>query len=429
MLEMRNATKAIVAAALSLAMAGCGLAACRSASPDLTTPSTTESIEPAPSPSQRPTQATGPPPEPRPTPYLPSASTEPVALPDGLDQFAWATVVEDGYNVEGSSTEAVLFAGYLGSAAVHVETLEKGRDWLWAAVDGDLVAVVRQSPDRTLIDVRRVDGWLSLAEVRLDGWALNVRLDAKRGVLYAGILRSEGGLDVARISFDGSRTNLLYLDKRFAETEPFPTERYTIATDDSGGLAIEACAHADGCRLWSVGATATNAGAPVTLPSATPFACYALAATTSWLLVYDDEVCFIDVSPAPVPLRAVSRVDGSTRQINNGEDEYFGSLVEAGGRTFAVGAHRSEDWSSSDIIKVDVLTGDRMALVPDLPNRQDTYTIVSRRDLPGAWVLLTPRVILDTTEPPDAMLLNVTSGEIIKLPTGTFGYNGWLGLD
>jgi hypothetical protein len=234
-------------------------------------------------------------------------------------------------------------------------------------------------------------------------------------------------VDIARLAFSGTVTNLLYLDERFANDEPFPRDRYTVAIDQGGGLAIEACGHPEGCRLWSVAPGASSAGQPVVVDSE-EFACFGIDATPQWLLVYDDEVCFLDYSPADIPLRSISRTNGSNQRINNGSEDKFGRLVVIDGRTYGVGIHRADDWSTTDLIRIDVATGSRSVLVPGLSNAVETYVRPDRRHLVDPWVLVRPDVFFNTMAPPDGLLFNVQTREVIRLPPGTVGVGvlgGW----
>lgn len=409
------------AVVICLSLAACGPSADVSTEPTGTpeaVPSPMSSTSPEPTPTA--TLETS---EPRPTPYLPPASAEPVALPDGLDEYAWATLVAERLDDDGRLTTYHLFAGTLGSGASHVEVIEASTYGITTEVDLGVVAVIQRSRDETVIDLRRIEGWSSVATIEVAALVLNVKLDAARELVYAGVPRGDGGLDITRFGFDGTATTLLYLDQRFATDEPFQRDKATMVVDAEGVLVAEACGESDGCRIWTVPPSASTAGAPTVLASGQLGVCQAIGATPTWLVVADLEVCFIDFMPADIPFRAISRLDGSSHLISN-EPLSIRRVLTVGSTTFAVGHRWSEDLSTEDIVTVDVVSGAQETLIEGLQGLVDAggWLAVDQRSLTGSWVLLSSSTSSDVV-PPNAMLINVESGERIELPLGTFGYS------
>lgn len=361
-----------------------------------------------------------PPSPPQPTPFMPPSSVEPVALPDGLDRFAWATVVVESGDATGTRTYR-LFAGRLGSAASHEELVQDTRH-ISTVVDRDVVAVLKRGRDQLEVGLRRIDGWAGITTFTLPALYLDLTLDTAREVVYAGFPNADGGLDITRFGFDGTATKLLVLDERFATFDLAPDDQATLTVDGEGVLLIEACGESDGCRLWTVPPSAPAAGTPVRLPSGTPGVCQAIGATETWLVVSDSLVCGMDYFPAPLPYRAISRLDGSSHPLSN-EPLALLRVLRVDDKATAVGRTWSDDLSTTDVVAIDVASGAQRTVASGLRNLAnfEGWLSVDEQVLVGSWVLVSPSSAYYLA-PPNAVLINVETGQQIELPIGTFGY-------
>ena len=389
------------------------------------TQASTPTLEPTPEPTSRPTPQPSPSETPAPfVPYFPPVTPEPIALPDGLDAFAWAVVVTESKDADGLPTSYRLFAGRLGSGPTHVESITADQGWITVRTDGDVVAVVRQTEESTHIDVRRIDGWQGVQSFDVSGWARYVLLDAPHEAMYAALPRADLGLDILRLDFSGTVTTLLGVDGDFAEV-PFPDDLFTMAVDADGVLMVSACKQADGCELWFVPRAAPLAGSPISLPAGTPMVCNIIGATTEVVVVYDHEVCYIDFWPASFPMRTISRTDGSNQLVSAAENTFAWRVIEVDGRALAVATSRSDDWTTNDVLTIDIVTGGSSTVASKLfvLADGDGALTVDRRTLTRSWVLLTPSSFTDGAAPPHARLVNIESGTVIELPLGTFAFS------
>ena len=158
-----------------------------------------------------------------------------------------------------------------------------------------------------------------------------------------------------------------------------------------------------------------------------PIVCSVVGSARDWLVVYDDATCFGDTGDSPMPLRAIDLRDGTSRLLGS-EHILAGRVTDVGGRVQVLAADRPGDWSTSDIISIDLATGHRQMLVQGLKNSVDGlsgWLGVSSNPLLEPWVLVAPWGVDDTapTTPPNARLLNVATKELIELSPGTFGWN------
>jgi hypothetical protein len=320
--------------------------------------------------------------------------------------------------------------GRLGHQAA--TTLDYPRDeYPVAFVDGGLVAIARPVGKRTIIDVVRAsDG------VRVGGMESNppvisgdprvVQLDATRRLIYASVVRTDGQVAIVRSTFDGDVTTLLTLDDRFAE-EPFPGSRFGMTITERGELVVEACVEDDVCRVWAISPDDRAASTPLTLAKSTPTVCSVIAADDRLVIVSDDFLCEIDYAPAPFPMRAISRSDGSNHRFSNADDVAADRVMRIGGKEVVIASQRTGDWSTTRVWRIDPLTDRRTLLADALPNSTnglDGWLQVVHRRFVGDWVLIEPWGVDGTTTPvlPDARFLDVVTGQLIELPPGTFGW-------
>jgi hypothetical protein len=355
-----------------------------------------------------------------------TVSASPVAgdLPAEIGTVAWVRrhLVLDA---AGNGTSWRIVGGPLG----HPATVKVDLPFETAfatTVGGSWLAIATIAKGTVSIDIRDVGTGAAVRTISTTGAGLGrVVFDPDRGWIYAQVTRAGGGYDVDRMDVgSGSVTKLLSLDKRFTPLDGIPTERAEMVLDPGGTLVIDACASADGCRLWEI-PPGGPAPKPRTLPKATPIVCRIVGATDRWLVVLDDSVCFIDTGDAPMPLRAIDRRDGSSHIVTN-EFLLSDRVVEFEGGTYVVSSLRSRDWSTSAIVTVDVESGGRVVHARGLSNPQPDlgpWLGVSATVLPGSWVLVAPwgGETTDDSEPQPARLLDLSTDEIVVLPAGTFG--------
>ena len=240
-------------------------------------------------------------------------------------------------------------------------------------------------------------------------------------------MRVGGGVDLRRMSvMETDVETLVGLDERFTP-DGMSVDRYTMTADPDGILLFEACADRDGCRLWEVppGRPAPN---PTTLPRGTPKVCSAIGASRQWLVVYDLDGCFVDTGDGAMPIRAISRAEG-TSHVVDGTHLLARRVVELDGATLVVASERGPDWSTTDIVTIEVASRARQRHARSLPNLHDGsegWLGVSPISLPGSWVLVEPWGV----EPggtsdgivPAARLLDLATNDLIELLPNTFGW-------
>jgi hypothetical protein len=372
--------------------------------------------------SERPTQFASP------TPSMVASPVEtPMILPAGLGGFAWSATQID-VDASGTPLQTRVAAGLLGSPASFALTIA-GRDGYTRAIAaGDLIAIATRSGTSAAIGIRRAEDGAELGRIELpDLDPYTFLVDPPHSVVYAAVPRKTGGVDIRRLAFDGrSTTTMVTLDKRFTP-DGIPTERYGFTLDPDGTLLVLACGKADGCRLWRAGPTDASPPPPLALPKKTPIVCSVVGATRDWLVVYDDATCFGDTGDSPMPLRAIDLRDGTSRLLGS-EHILAGRVIDVGGRVQILAADRPGDWSTSDIVSIDLATGHRQTLVQGLKNSVDGlsgWLGVSSNPLLEPWVLVAPWGVDSTslTTLPNARLLNTVTKELIELPSGTFGWN------
>jgi hypothetical protein len=350
-----------------------------------------------------------------------------VGLPDGLDRFAWSTAQVD-VDASGAVVRTRVSGGLLGSPASFTTTIAPSEGYVRTVAADGVVAIATIGPTTSAVDIRNAADGAALGDLALPNLTDDiVTVDPAHSVLYAAVRLDAGGVDIRRVSFDGrTSTTLVTLDKRFTP-DGIPTERYGFTLDPDGALLVLACGKADGCRLWRAGPTDASPSPPLALPKKTPIVCSVVGATRDWLVVYDDATCFGDTGDSPTPLRAIDRRDGTSRLLGR-EHILAGRVIDVGGRVQVLAADRPGDWSTSDIVSIDLATRHRQTLVRGLKNSVDGlsgWLGVSSDPLVEPWVLVAPWGVDSTslTTTPNARLLNVVTKELIELPPGTFGWN------
>jgi hypothetical protein len=148
--------------------------------------------------------------------------------------------------------------------------------------------------------------------------------------------------------------------------------------------------------------------------------CRAIGATPTWLVASDSIVCATDYLPAPLPYRAISRLDGTGHLIT---DELPGvrRVLTAGGRETAIATTWCDEGSVADVVAIDIESGATRTVLAGLPCHFESSLRIEPQALTGSWVLLTPSRSYDTPSV-SAVLLNVATGEQIELSVGAFGY-------
>ena len=349
-------------------------------------------------------------------------STPITGLSATLGQVAWAGSQAEA-RPDGSLIQH-LYAGILNQPPTIRTDVEDPGGYPWIVTADDLVAVASRSGGSVGVEIRRATDGATVATLHLDGPASSsLAIDPDDELAYVAIVAPNAGVEIHRVTFDGSRDDVLVtLDKRFTP-DGIPTERYGLTLDPDGVLIVEACGDADGCRLWEVPPNAKTAPPPRTLPGRPPILCSIVGATRDWLVVRDDDVCWADTGDAPLPVRAIRRTDGHSHLVT---DDHVGAgpLVEWNDRTFLVGADPIFIGSTVDIVTYDLESGARkieLAKVP--PGPDDATVLASSAALPPPWVLLQPW-LGDNTRLPSipARLFNLSTHEVVELPFGTFGW-------
>ena len=348
-----------------------------------------------------------------------------IAIPAGLEDVAWSSLrIEVDATFESIATH--VSAGRLGATASIMQTIPSSAGQVVARTAGDVVAIVTRGETSAVVDVRRIGDGAGLGRVELPTLAMDeLALDPGRAFAYAAVAREGGGVEIQRLTFDGrARTTLLTLDKRFTPAG-FPHERYVFTLAPNGTLVVLACGAADGCRLWRIAPTDALAKGPLSLAASTPIVCSLVDASNAWLIVYDDDTCIGDTGDSAMPMRAISLRDGSSRLLGT-EHILAGRVIGDETHAQVIVSVRSADWSTSDIVGIDLATGRRRTFVHGLANAADGmsgWLGVSHRMLVDPWVLIGPwggDLVLGTN-PPDARLLNVATNELVELGPGSFG--------
>jgi hypothetical protein len=349
----------------------------------------------------------------------PSASSA-LALP-AIDDIGWWGVQQEA-GPDGP-VSSHLTAGVLGRPASIDETVPWSDGFLEVHGAGDVIGVVTNRPRQASIAFWSVADGRRLGD-RLDAAGIaNVAIDPARRVAYLAIARNAGGIEIRRDALDGTvATTLIELDKRFTP-DGIPVERFDLTVDPDGTLLVEACARADGCRVWTVPAGAVVVPKPVTLRPAPPILCHIVGATREWLVVTDDAACTADTADAPLPIRAISRADGTSHLVADGHLG-AGRVLELRGTTSVVANDGAFAGATIDIVSFDVASGRKTVHLHDVPpGPDDSWLAVSPQPLPGPWVLLEP-VFIEASALPTipARLLDLETNQTIELPMGTFGW-------
>lgn len=346
-------------------------------------------------------------------------SLDPASPP--IDEIAWWGVQQEAG--PSGPVASHLMAGVLGRPSSIDETVAWKDGWLEVHGAGNVIGVVSHGPKQASIafwsvsDRRRLGDKLNAAGIS------KVAIDPARRVAYLSIALKGGGIEIRRVALDGTvATNLIELDARFTP-DGIPGERFDLAVDPDGSLLTEACGKLDGCRLWTVPADAKNAPAPVTLAPSPPIVCRIIGATREWLVVYDEAACTADTSDASLPIRAISRADGTSHLV---ADEHLGAgrVIQFEGRTYVAANDGAFAGATIDIVTVDVASGAKVVHLKGIPpGADDSWLEVSPQPLPSPWVLLQPVFIESTALPTiPARLLNLETDQSIELRMGTFGW-------
>lgn len=189
-----------------------------------------------------------------------------------------------------------------------------------------------------------------------------------------------------------------------------------------------ACLKGDSCRIWNVPPSAMPDSPMVVARGCLPI-CSIVDVSDRWLLARDRDACAADTGDSPLPLRAISLVDGSTRLLHASPNLLPSRLAEVDGRTLALASTRSRDWTTSDIVSIDVETGDRRTLLSGLPNDNDGgsgWYGVDRQRIVDPWVLVQMWGVERTpdTEPPPAKVAQ----RIDRAGDRPFARDVWVGL-
>lgn len=355
-------------------------------------------------------------------PASPAPSTSGERVLPAIDDIAWWGVQQQA-GPDGPISSHVM-AGILGRPASIDETVPWSDGFLEVHGALDVIGVVTTGPKEASIAFWSVSDGRRLGD-KLDAAGIsNVAIDPARGVAYLAIARKTGGIEIRRVALGGTAaTTLIELDKRFTPGG-IPVERFDMTVDPDGTLLVEACAKADGCRLWTVPAGVLVAADPVTLRPAPPIVCGIVGATREWLVVSDDAACTADTGDAPLPIRAISRADGTSHLIADGHLG-AGRVLEFQGATYVVANDGAFAGATIDIVSLDVVSGTKTVHLRGVPpGADDSWLAVSPQPLPSPWVLLEP-VFIEATALPTipARLLDLATNQVIELPMGTFGWH------
>ena len=353
------------------------------------------------------------------SPSTVSPSLDPAS--PAVDDLAWWGVQQD--TDSNGPVASHLTAGVLGRPASIDERVAWADGPLEVSGAGGVIGVVDRDPKQPSLVFWSVPDGRRLGD-KLDATGISkVVIDPARGVAYLALALNSGGVEIRRVALDGtSATNLIELDARFTP-DGIPRERFDLAVDPDGNLLTEACAKRDGCRLWTVPAGANIAPKPVNLAPAPPILCSIVGATTEWLVVYDDAACIADTSDAALPIRAIARADGTSHLV---ADAHLGAgrVLQFGGATYVVANDGAFAGATIDIVTLDVESGAKVVHLKGIPpGPDDSWLEVSPQPLPSPWVLLQPVFIESTALPTiPARFLDLATGQVIELPTGTFGW-------
>lgn len=321
------------------------------------------------------------------------------------------------------STEVAV--GRLGKPATTVVSVPAADGSVRTMAAGDVAIVFIDLWPRTAVDIHDALDGKRIGHIDPDGWVDpgQVAVDVDNRLLYLPVRRSEGGIDIRRFALDGSDgESFVTLDERFAP-EGIPTDHFGVVVDD-GQVIVEACAD-DACRVWRAAAD-QPAGRPMRLPRGTPELCNLIGATAAWLVTSDEDVCYADVDRAPMPWRQTSLIDGGSHLISDAPQVSIGRVMVVDGRTLAIAAHRSRDWTRTDIRAYDLEGGGYETIVDGLDNHtggeHEAWLRVSDQLLPVPWVLIEPWGDSTAMSETPSRLLNVLTGEVIELPLGTAGW-------
>jgi hypothetical protein len=357
---------------------------------------------------------------------LPSPAAETTAFAgDALrasGAFAWWGMQADGGANGPVATH--LSAGLVGHPATITEAVPSADGLVSVFGAADRIAIVLQAAGRVTVSFRNVrDGSTTARHAFASTGIQALELDPVHDVAYATVALVGGGVEIRRLSMttDASAT-LISLDRRFTP-DGIPTERFDIAVDPDGALIAEACAKADGCRLWTVAAGAAAAPDPVTLTPTPPILCRIVGATRSWIVAYDDAACTADTGDAALPVRAISRADGSSHLVT---DRHVGAgrVIEYEGGTYVVASDGASAGATIDVVTFDVASGARSIHLHAVPaGTDDSWLAVSPMALPSPLVLLEPTFIESTALPTlQGRLLDLATDEVTLLPLGTSGW-------
>ena len=338
-----------------------------------------------------------------------------------IDTIAWWGVQQEtGPN---GPVASHLMAGVLGRPASINETVAWSEGWLEVYGAGDVIGVVSHAPNQASLSFWSVSDGQRLGD-KLSAAAISkVVIDPIRRVAYLAVAQKVGGIEIRRVALAGTAaTRLIELDARFTP-DGIPRERFDLAVDPDGSLLTEACGKRDGCRLWTVPAGARSAPGPVTLAPSPPIVCRIVGATREWLVVYDDAACTADSGDAPLPIRAISRADGTSHLVADGHLG-AGRVIQFEGGTYVVANDGAFAGATIDVVTLDVASGAKVIHLKGIPpGPDDSWLEVSPQPLPSPWVLLQP-IFVETTAVPTipARLLNLQTDQVIELRMGTFGW-------
>ncbi len=318
-------------------------------------------------------------------------------------------------------------AGLLGSPASFMTSTPASDGFVHVSGAGSVLGVLTSREQSSTLAFRDLAASQDLSRYELTTPQVDgVIVDPARGAAYVSLQRPGGGAEIRRVSLTQDvSTRLVVLDKRFTP-DGQPSERYTMIVDPDGVLVVEACATADGCRLWEIGPEDASAD-PRTLPAGLPIVCNAIGATRDWLVVHDDAACWADTGDAPLPIRAIDRRDGSSHIVDTNH-LLASRVIELEGRAYVVASIRSDDWTRSDVVTIDVESRTQVSHVRGLANAPSDSLLgwlgVSPTALPEPWVLIETWGVDRAVDgvPPAARLLDLTTDEMIELNPGTFGW-------
>ena len=361
-------------------------------------------------------------PEPFPTlEAFPSAI--PVAgVPAALEQVAWAGARTEN-RPDGSSVHHV-FGGLLNHPPTVRLDVDDPAGYPWLATAAGAIGIATSRGDGVHLEIRNAsDARIIGATDARGGGTGKLAIDPPRKLAYLATTLAGGGLAIHRLTFDGTADDVLIrLDKRFTP-DGIPSERWDLTIDPDGVLVVEACARADGCLLWEVPPGMASAPKARTLSGHPPIVCSIVGATRDWLVVQDDAACTADTGDAPLPVRAIRRSDGTSHLVTDDHVD-VGRVVESDGRTVLAAADPILAGATVNIDLYEIGSGTKTVVVRGLaPSPSEQAIRVSRAVLPGTWILLEPWFVESTALPEiPARLLDLSTGQVIELPFGSFGW-------